>query len=747
MSDQPYGFVELIFAFAERGNLNMCTVYYAHIRRDEDTGEIFYQSVSEHLKGTAELCSGFAEDFGAKKEGELAGLAHDRGKCTAGFQNRLLHNGPRVDHASAGAIACAQMGALHTAACVIGHHSGLPDFGNIKNDREGEATLFGRLKKGITEKYLECCGDSGVTLSQMQEEPLWKSKLQQSWWTRMLYSCLVDADFLDTEQFIVGDRGRGGYDDIPTLLQRLQDYIAPWQHPKTELNRIRCTILGTCIEDASRPRGIYTLTVPTGGGKTVASLAFALHHAAVHGMRRVIYVIPYTSIIEQNAQVFRDILGEGNVLEHHSGVQFNLSDGATPEEIRRALATENWDMPVVVTTATQLFESLYANRSSKCRKIHNLSNSVIIFDEAQMLPLPHLRPCVAAMASLAEQFCSTVVLCTATQPSLDDLLRLYAPNCSVSELCPQSAAIYDRCRRVTFHREGKLEDAALAERLAAHDQVLCIVNSRKAAQSIFTLLPQEESFHLSTLMVPAQRQVLLEEIRRRLKAGEPCRVVSTSLIEAGVDVDFPAVYRELAGLDSIMQAAGRCNREGKRTVEESIVTIFERTESAPALFGTAIGAAREALADGRDPGALETMDLYFRNLRSLTGDALDKQGIIRAFEQGIEGCDFPFKTVAEKFRFIDENTRTVYIPYGQGAELVQRLQNGECSRALYRKLGRYAVSVYTQHYTALDAAGALLTACEVPPLDADSAILNDMTLYDEVMGLSMEPEIGKAEFV
>ena len=173
----------------------------------------------------------------------------------------------------------------------------------------------------------------------------------------------------------------------------------------------------------------------------MASLAFALHHAAVHGMRRVIYVIPYTSIIEQNAQVFRDILGEGNVLEHHSGVQFNLSDGATPEEIRRALATENWDMPVVVTTAAQLFESLYANRSSKCRKIHNLSNSVIIFDEAQMLPLPHLRPCVAAMASLAEQFCSTVVLCTATQPSLDDLLRLYAPNCSVSELCPQSAAI------------------------------------------------------------------------------------------------------------------------------------------------------------------------------------------------------------------------------------------------------------------------------------------------------------------
>ena len=221
-------------------------------------------------------------------------------------------------------------------------------------------------------------------------------------------------------------------------------------------------------------------------------------------------------------------------------------------------------MPVIVTTAVQFFESIYANRSSKCRKLHNLADSVIIFDEAQMLPLCHLRPCVAAMASLAEQFRSTLVLCTATQPSLGDLLHTYAPSCPVTELCPQTAEEYDSFRRVTFRQEGILEDDVLAEKLSEHRQVLCIVNSRKAAQSIFARLPQEASFHLSTLMVPAQRQTLLDEIRRRLKAGEPCRVVSTSLIEAGVDVDFPAVYRELAGLDSVLQAAGRCNREGKR---------------------------------------------------------------------------------------------------------------------------------------------------------------------------------------
>ena len=448
--------------------------------------------------------------------------------------------------------------------------------------------------------------------------------------------------------------------------------------------------------------------MPTGGGKTVASLAFALRHAVAHGMKRVIYVVPYTSIIEQNAEVFREILGNGNVLEHHSGVQFELSDGASPEEVRRALAAENWDMPVIVTTAVQFFESIYANRSSKCRKLHNLADSVIILDEAQMLPLCHLRPCVAAMASLAEQFRSTLVLCTATQPSLGDLLHTYAPSCPITELCPQTSEEYDSFRRVTFRQEGILEDDALAEKLSEHRQVLCIVNSRKAAQSTFARLPQEASFHLSTLMVPAQRQTLLDEIRRRLKAGEPCRVVSTSLIEAGVDVDFPAVYRELAGLDSVLQAAGRCNREGKRAPEESIVTVFERAELPPMLFRTAIGATREALMNSCDIGARETMQNYFDALRSLSGETLDKSGVIKAFEKGINGCELPFRTVAENFHLIDQNTRTVYVPFAGGAALIERLKAGECSKELYRKLGRYAVSVYEPHFQKLYAAGALL---------------------------------------
>lgn len=721
--------------------------YYAHIRQDEN-GETVYQTVAEHLTGTAALCREFAADFGAGSDGELAGLTHDLGKCTDGFQKRLLENGPIVDHATAGALLCAQQGHIFTAACVAGHHGGLQDLGNTRVDQTDAPTFCGRIKRGIEGHVFEHCGESCVTLpSGFRPSVPGHDKLQISFWTRMLYSCLVDADFLDTERFMDGERGRGGYDDLPTLLRRLKEYIAPWQEPKTVLNKLRCKILNSCLDTGSKPKDIYTLTVPTGGGKTVASLAFALRHAVAHGMKRVIYVVPYTSIIEQNAEVFREILGDGNVLEHHSGVQFELSDGASPEEVRRALAAENWDMPVIVTTAVQFFESIYANRSSKCRKLHNLADSVIILDEAQMLPLCHLRPCVAAMASLAEQFRSTLVLCTATQPSLGDLLHTYAPNCPVTELYPQTAEEYDSFRRMTFRQEGILEDDALAERLSEHRQVLCIVNSRKAAQSIFARLPQEASFHLSTLMVPAQRQTLLDEIRRRLKAGEPCRVVSTSLIEAGVDVDFPAVYRDLAGLDSILQAAGRCNREGKRAPEESIVTVFERAELPPMLFRTAIGATREALMNSCDIGARETMQNYFDALRSLSGETLDKSGVIKAFEKGINGCELPFRTVAENFHLIDQNTRTVYVPFGGGAALIERLKAGECSKELYRKLGRYAVSVYEPHFQKLYAAGALLTAREVPALDEDSAILNDMSLYSEMTGLMLEPEMGKAEFI
>ena len=696
---------------------------FAHIAEDGRT-----QTVSEHLEHTAELSGRFANAFGATAQGRLIGLAHDIGKCSDAFQKRL-RGGRIVDHASAGALECAKAGHLWAACCVAGHHGGLQDVGNIRNDTADDPTLYGRLRKAY---------DGGVSAYQMSKalpdtlppEGFGTDALTDSFVVRMLYSCLVDADYLDTEAFMAGATAeRGGGDTIPLLLERLNDHIRPWQTPTDELNRLRCGVLQACIDGGKQEKGIYTLTVPTGGGKTIASMAFALNHAVKHGMDRVIYVIPYTSIIEQTAAVFRGVFGGENVVEHHSNALLEVTEHEDVKQYQQIKATENWDAPIIVTTAVQFFESLYANRPSKCRKLHSIANSVIIFDEAQMLPTEHLRPCVAAIAALVEHFGATAVLCTATQPSLNDLFALYAPEHQATELCPDTAAMFSAFRRVTFENIGVVDADALTRRLAALSQVLCIVNSRKSAQTVFQRLPTEGSYHLSTLMYPAHRRSVLAEIRTRLKNGQPCRVISTSLIEAGVDVDFPAVYREMAGLDSILQAAGRCNREGKHTPEESTVTIFEGLSKTPQLLQVNIGAAKEALKGGADPVAPETITQYFRSYRSFAEDRLDQADVIRCFQEGFQGRMLPFRTVAERFHLIDDATKTVYIPLGEGVELTQLLRSGERSRVLFRKLGQYGVNVYEKHYQALLERGAL------EQLDENSAVLSDLSLYVQTMGL------------
>ena len=723
----------------------MSKEFYAHSRTVTANGveRLALQTLRAHSEGTAKRCAAFAAEFGAESEGYEAGAHHDDGKASNGFQKRLLHNGPKVDHATAGAMAVNQTNNMLLAACMMGHHSGLPDLGSPANP-PGAPTFVGRWRKWLAKQIPPVDPDYPVPPVVLPARPVRKPSLAESFRTRMLYSCLVDADYLDTEQFMNGETPRGIGDDMKTLLNRLQRHLDKWKNPTTELNQLRQEILRSCIQAGARPRGIYSLTVPTGGGKTISSLAFALHHAAAHGMKRIIYVVPYTSIIEQNAEVFRDILGDKNVLEHHSGVQFDSEDELNEKKSPRALAAENWDSPVVVTTAVQFFESMYANRSSQCRKLHNLANSVIIFDEAQMLPLCHLMPCTAAIGSLAEQFGVTAVLCTATQPALNDLLQRFAPSCPVSEICSNVPFYFEKFQRVTFRQIGTVEDTELAGILSEHEQILCIVNSRKAAQSIFSKLPKEGSFHLSTLMVPEHRRAVLTEIRRRLSEGFPCRVVSTSLIEAGVDVDFPAVYREMAGLDSIMQAAGRCNREGRRNADNSFVTIFRRTEPAPPLFQQAIGAANIALLGNADPAEPQTMQRYFSELRAYTGSAIDQKGVIDAFEKGLNGSLYPFQTIAQRFRMIDNDTHTVYIPWHEGDKLVERLCNGECSRSLYRQLGHFSVQIYHDHFLKLFDAGALLLADESNGLDNRSAVLIEPSLYNDQTGLSLQADSGQA---
>ena len=697
------------------------------------------QSIEAHLKGTGELAETFAAEFGAAANGKLCGLAHDIGKYSDEFQLRL-RGGKKVDHATAGAIECFKIKAAFEAVCVIGHHSGLPNVGHKDADTTESQTFFGRKLRaeqgGIPDYRKNWNGH--IALPQDYFRPSGRG-FATAFYIRMLYSCLVDADYIDTETFMNGDAGRGNYEPLSALCDKLTAYISKWNNPTREIDILRQKILNSCIEKASAPRGIFSLTVPTGGGKTVASMAFALNHAAANSMKRIIYVIPYTSIIEQNAKVFRDILGQENVVEHHSSVSYELSENADELEYRSALATENWDAPVIVTTAVQFFESLYANRSSKCRKLHNIANSVIIFDEAQMIPSNNLRPCVAAFAELVRAYNATAVLCTATQPAIDEMLLEYSKKESVVELCPDVDGMFEKFRRTSFEKEGRLTTDELVSRLESQQQVLCIVNTRKFAQEVYEALPSEGRFHLSTLMCPVHRKQKLDEIRERLKSGKTCRVVSTSLIEAGVDVDFPRVFREMAGLDSILQAAGRCNREGKRSAESSIVTVFESENKVNKLIAVNRDAAEETVRDWTQPNTTSTIERYFKAYRDFLRND-DKSGVITASEKGISGCGLPFEWIAKEFKLIDQNTFTVYISVGEGKELISRLREGERSRELYRKAGMYSVSIYENHFNALINAGA------AEPFGDDAAILTDLSLYSDEKGLATDVRDGSALF-
>ena len=703
----------------------------AHISEDG----LRVQTVEEHLKGTAARCAAFAASFGAEQAGYYAGLLHDIGKYSAAFSRRL-HGGPKVDHSTAGAQEAYRRGQPYTAFAVAGHHSGLPD-GGSKTDTAQEATLMGRMKRDVAPYDI---WTQEITLPPPPPLPPCNTGYEAAFYTRMLYSCLVDADYLDTEAFIDGARPRGAHDDIPTLLQKLQTHIEPWWAPKTELNTHRCEILRACLHTGETgQRGLYTLTVPTGGGKTVASLAFALSLAAAQGLDRVIYVIPYTSIIDQNAAVFADILGVDNVLEHHSGAEWSADEDADAAAYRKALAAENWDVPIVVTTSVQFFESLYGNRAAKCRKLHNLANSVIIFDEAQNLPVPYLRPCVAAIAELVRHYRAAAVLCTATQPALGPLFAEFAPELPLREICPESERLYETFRRTTLQNAGSLTQEALGAQLATAPQMLCVVNRRKTAQQLFEALPPEGSYCLTTLLCPAHRKALLAEIRKRLADGLPCRVVSTSLIEAGVDVDFPAVWRELAGLDSILQAAGRCNREGKRPAEVSLVRVFTlEGQAMPQMIRLNADTAKRVMQQFDDPSGPEAIEEYFTFYRTLKGDAqLDAEHILPDFHDKF----MPFASVAEKFHLIEENTETVYIPQGEGATLIEQLRAGRRSRALFRKLGQYCVPVYRDHLQKLQSAGA------VQQLDNGLWVLTDLRCYDEKTGLALDVESGQAWFI
>ncbi|WP_394964982.1 CRISPR-associated endonuclease Cas3'' [Candidatus Allofournierella excrementigallinarum] len=710
------------------------TCKLAHISEDG----LRQQTVLEHLNGTASLAAGFAEPFGAAGQAYLAGMLHDIGKYSDAFQKRLA-GGQKTDHSTAGAKEAFSMRQLEVAFAVAGHHSGLPD-GGAQSDAEG-ATLLARIKKTSIPDYSEWRQE--VNLPDATERKCFQDGFSTAFYTRMLYSCLVDADYLDTETFMNGGpAARGGAQPPEELFARLQEYVAPWWDAKNELNRKRCEILRTCIEKGETEQpGLFTLTVPTGGGKTVSSLAFSLSHAVAHGKRRIVYVIPYTSIIDQTAEVFTNVLGEENVLEHHSGSDAVMEESQSdPNTYRKVLATENWDAPVIVTTAVQFFESLFSNRSSRCRKLHNLADSVIVFDEAQTIPLAYLRPCVASIGQLVRYYGASAVLCTATQPALEPLFRELAPGLTLREICTDTAGLYHFFHRTDLRNEGELTEEQLAEKLNRAQQVLCVVNRRATARRLHSNLPADGSYCLTTLLCAADRKRLLREIRTRLQNGLPCRVVSTSLIEAGVDVDFPAAWREEAGLDSVLQTAGRCNREGKYPAADSVVSVFRLSgQPVPQIIRQNAGAARSVWRSFEDVSQPQAIEAYFSLLYAVKGeDALDQKQILKGFNETMEGRALPFATAAERFHLIESGAVTVYIPTEENRELLTALRQGNGGRSLYRKLGQYSVTVYPEHLAALHAAGAVEAAA------GEVWILTDDTLYSHETGLSLDVEAGKA---
>lgn len=732
-------------------------MFFAHSTSKEDKSD--WQELAAHLRAVSDLAGRFAISFDAEALARLAGLLHDLGKYTAAFQARLCGSTVPADHSTAGAVIVRQLmqGAGNglmaelISYAIAGHHAGLPDWrseaGGLKDrldvyDPEGLDPIW----------QSEVAPEARDLLPRMVPKFKGYRGFRLAFLGRMLFSCLVDADYKDTEAFYAAqegwtpDRQWAPLDAVlPVLQERLEKKFASFPH-EGAVNALRREILTHVRARASERPGIFTLTVPTGGGKTLASLAFALDHAGLKDKRRVIYAIPFTSIIDQTAKIFRDILGDEHVLEHHSAIDGDITGNRTSRDKLR-LAMEDWAAPVVVTTNVQFFESLFASRPRHCRKLHNIANSVIVLDEAQTLPRHLLAPCVRAINELAENYGCTIILCTATQPALDKR-NFPTPNHPLAlelegrELAPHPSRLAEQLRRVTLRFVGERSNADLIQEMSEADQGLVIVNSRQHALDLYRAGKEagvEGLLHLTTRQYAAHRRAIIEEVRHRLKNDRPCRLIATSLIEAGVDVDFPRVWRAEAGLDQIAQAAGRCNREGKRDKAESFVSIFTTVGVAiPREIKGLIG-ARERMQDHHEdlqsPAAIEA---YFREVFWQQGDNIGLREFIDAFgfDERERKTDFPYRTVGEKFRMIESAMCPVIIKRDDEAReaiaklSIQTVPSGPVARDLQSSV----VQVPPRARDLMIANGHVRFAA--PDLrGAQFAVLETESLYDSEAGL------------
>lgn len=658
-----------------------------------------WHNLISHLERTAEAAGDNGAKFGAGEVARLAGLWHDIGKFNPEFQDYLRRceravttNEPApvrgVPHAAfGGRFARGAYPPLMQIIC--GHHAGLQETEQIKQRMEDLApdSVYEEILR-LARENLSGFGSPEDPATLLEDPP--RDRLQYEFLLRMLFSALVDADFVDTEAHFDPEKADARGQRSPTVAEMWEvfkrDQAAHFSEvaDTTPVNRVRSEVYEACVSAARRPPGIYRLSVPTGGGKTRSGMAFALRHAVEHGMDRVIVAAPYTSIITQTAEVYRNIFGDAAVLEHHSAVRTSreregfVGEPAEAEDLRERrvrlrLATQNWDAPLVVTTTVQLFQSLFANRTSSCRKLHNIARSVIVLDEVQTLPAGLLAPIVSVLGELVRRYGASVVLCTATQPALDGSTPYLEGFESVEDIVSRERAAhhFQSLRRVSYEiPEEEWSWDELARRVveeAEDGSALVVLNARKDALAVLDAIGDERPglFHLSTLLCGAHRRDVLEEVRRRLHAREPCVLVSTQVVEAGVDLDFPVVFRALGPLDRIVQAAGRCNREGSM-LEGGRVFVFspEGGRIPPGEYASAFEQTKVLLKQHPDLHDPEIFRKYFSQLYQVV--STDREGI----QELRERCDYP--EVARKFRMIEDDTTPVIVQYAEKDEKRER---------------------------------------------------------------------------
>ncbi|MGQ0563473.1 MAG: CRISPR-associated endonuclease Cas3'' [Gemmobacter sp.] len=727
---------------------------YAHSTTSQDCSN--WQLLADHLTATGDLAKKRGSALGLGVAAEVAGLFHDLGKHDPDFQLKLHGQDRRVDHSTAGAWVLLDRVppsmrpvAEILAYAILGHHAGLPDKSNADGAclcRRVEG-FRNRLPAGVADMF-PVDFDAVAREIAARTRPGKQGLFDLSVAVRMVFSCLVDADYRDTEDFYGKVEGRVPDRDWPTLSSILPRLSAAFDTRMAgfsitgDLNRLRAEILSYVRGKASMSPGFFTLTVPTGGGKTLASLGFSLDHATLHGHRRIICAIPYTSIIDQTAQEFRDMFGN-DVLEHHSAIDEEQQCREGRDKLR--LAMEDWAAPIVVTTNVQLFESLFAARPSRCRKLHNIAGSVIVLDEAQCLPRGLLKPVLRMLDTLVTHYGCTVVLCTATQPAFDSRqLRDGGLPLEGRELAPDPQDLARRLRRARIVQGGAMDNATLVAALQVTPQGLVIVNSRAHALDLFRAAQAEGLdglIHLTTRQYPAHRRRIVDEVKLRLKAGDPCRLIATSLVEAGVDLDFPVGWRAEAGLDSVVQAAGRVNREGTRAVQDSILTVFSAPDYSAPTEVRQLASDMLAIAPKHDWNLLDPAAIrdWFDRVYWRVDAKLDREGIVGKLTVSRQGTDFAFREIAALFRMVDSPMVPVIVPLDEEAkDWVAKLgDKWQPSGKIARALQTHTVQVPAKARAVLVANAHAVF--ESPDLRGDQfCVLKTMSLYHRDSGLWWE---------